>query len=192
LNGISSAWSGTSGNPVSVTYPGYPLIVASAGNGGSSGGIGLDASATDITGGFGVTVSGLRQVAAENSGTASGNNMYAQVSGRSGSWYRTSVPNGANYDDLYPAAPFSPGGAGGGWGGGGRGSGTAAINGGGGGWVAGGGSNNYTGGPSQSYYWSGTYYVAGSKTAGYNTTPPISPVAGTSVGSGYVTIQGIS
>lgn len=192
LNGISGAWNGCSGNPVSVVYPGYPLLVASAGNGGSTGGIGLDASATDITGGFGVAVSGTPQVAAQNSGTASGNNMYAQVSGRSGSWYRTGVPNGASYDDIYPGNAFNAAGNGGGWGGGGRGSTTAAINGGGGGWVAGGGSNNYTGGPSQSYYWSGTYYVAGSYSAGYNTRPPISPAAGTSVGSGYVTIQGIS
>lgn len=191
LNGMTASWNGTSGHLISTATPGYPLLCASAGNGGAALAIGADASATDITGAVTSAVFG-GQVATTNNNISSGANLYAETSGRTGTWHRTSIPNGWGFVDHYLGVPFHSGGSGAGWGGGGRGSATVNLTGGGAGWVAGGGSNNGTGGPSQSYYWSGTYYVAGSYSAGYNAIAPSSPAAGTNVGSGYVTIQGIS
>lgn len=189
LGGMTAAWNGTSGNPMSTTFPGYPLICASGGNGGAAVAAGADASATDLTG---AQSEGGGLIATTNNTISSGGNLYAETTGRTGAWCQTSLPNNGNIQTcMNVAAGFGAGGFAG-YGGGGRGAATVNLTGGGAGWVAGGGSTNGTGGGAQSYYWSGTNYVAGSKTAGYNAYAPQNPAAGTNVGSGYVTIQGIS
>jgi len=188
LGGMTAAWNGTSGNPMSTTYPGFPLIAAAAGNGGAAVAAGADADATDLTG---LQSEGGGLIAATNNAISSGGNLYAETSGRTGAWFRTSVPNAASITDPFPGGPFA-GAGGSGWGGGGRGQATLNLTGGGAGWVGGGGSNNGTGGGAQSYYWSSAPVFVSLTSTGYNSYPPSAPAVGTNVGSGYVTIQGIS
>ena len=166
-NGLISA-----NNTLSATLPGFPLIYAAGGSGGSTLFVGTDASSTDITG---TTTAGNNGGNALNGGAA----FLLGPGGRSAALFSaTDFIGNSAYVVGY-------GGGGGGWPGGGRGSST--VSGGGAGWQGAIGSTATAAAvAATSYYWTGSGYVAASYTGGYNAA--VVSGSGTT-GGGYVTIQ---
>ncbi len=173
-NGLISA-----DNTLSATLPGFPLICAAGGSGGSTVFTGVDASSTDLTG---------TTPAAGNTtvGPAGGSGLAAGAAFLLGPGARASAlfsASGFIHNSNYVVG--AGGQFGGGWPGGGRGGTTTA--GGGAGWQGAlGSSATVTCGAATSYYWTGSGYVAASYTGGYNAA--VVSGSGTT-GGGYVTIQ---
>ena len=175
-NGLISA-----DNTLSATLPGFPLIYAAAGSGGSSVFAGTDASSTDLTGTTptpGTTTVGPGGGVAISAGAC----FLNAPSGRCNALFSAT---GFILNSAYVVG--AGGSFGGGWPGGGRGSTTTTLAGGGAGWNGAlGSSATVPCGAATSYYWTGSGYVAASYTGGYNSAV----ISGSgSTGTGYVTIQ---
>jgi hypothetical protein len=167
-------------NSITLNQPGFPLILAAGGSGGSTVFAGVDASSSDLTGTnptVGNTLVGPTGGGTLNAGTCwltAPGGRDAPLFGFSGDILR---------DSLYSVG--AGGVIGGGWGGGGRGS--TTISGGGAGWNGAlGSSATVACGQATSYYWSGSGYIASSYVGGYNSA--VVSGSGTT-GGGYVTIQ---
>jgi hypothetical protein len=149
-NGLISA-----NNTLSATLPGFPLIYAAGGSGGSTVFTGVDASSTDLTG----TTPAPGNTAV---GPAGGGGLNACASFLLATGGRDTALFSAN--DFIGNSSYvvgSGGSFGGGWPGGGRGG--TTIAGGGAGWQGAlGSSATVTCGAATSYYWTGTGYVAAS------------------------------
>ena len=172
-NGLISA-----NNTLSATLPGFPLIYAAGGSGGSTLFAGTDASSTDITG---TTTPGNSQVGPSGGASIAGGAAFLFGPGARNSALFSASDFIANSDYVIGYG----GSVGGAWPGGGRGG--TTTSGGGAGWNGALGSTATVAcGAATSYYWSGAGYVAASYTGGYNAA--VVSGSGTT-GGGYVTIQ---